>query len=92
MSGHYIKRAGQKVGPFTLKHFMLGENTGRRKKKTGDRFTGARLPFGGVVKSFVSLFVSKMSIFPSVMSLAAIALIDASSKAFYSLAYRRGPS
>ena len=47
MSGRCIKRAGRKAGPFFLKYFfMLGENTGMKVRMTGDRFTGARLPFG----------------------------------------------
>src|SRR5436190_5869138 len=41
--------------------------------------------FCGVVKSLVSPFLSKLSISPSPMSLAAIALIDASAKAFLQL-------
>ena len=40
-----LKGLAKRLALFTLKHFMLGENTGR-KRKTGDRFTGARLPFG----------------------------------------------
>ena len=47
-----------------------------------DRFYRCGLAFWGVVKSSVSPFVSKRSISPSAISLAAIALIVASSRAF----------
>ncbi len=57
----------------------------RKKKeevKTGDPFYGREVTCWGVVKSLVSPFVSKVSVSPSAISLAAIALIVASSRAF----------
>ena len=55
MSGHKIlttsylvvalKGLAERLALF-LKYFFMGENTGMKVRMTGDRFTGARLPFG----------------------------------------------
>ena len=93
MSGHEIlttsrlvvalKGLAERLALFTLKYFMLRENTVRRKKSV--IVLRARGYLLGCREILVSPFVSKLSISPSPMSLAAIALIDASSKAFLQL-------
>ena len=50
-------------------------------------FHGRDVAFWGIVRSSESPFVSKLSISPSAISLAAIALIDFSSKAFLQLSF-----
>jgi hypothetical protein len=58
-----LKGLAERLALFTLKYFMLGENTGIKERGSEDkeaiRFTGARLPFG--VSSNLSYYRSYRS-------------------------------
>jgi hypothetical protein len=73
MSGRCIKRAGRNAGPFYFvgpAKIPVSKEEVRIKRRS---FHEREVAFWGVVKSLVSPFVSKVSISPSAISVAAIA-------------------